>query len=359
MRFCLIFFTFMLLLPLAAIAEDTSMPMSKEECVEFYDKKMAEKEEAEKNHEEEAIKKLEDMGKTKEAYELAYRPYMPLFELAEHTAHCVQFDKRYFEIQKRFCSGYLSASDEWRKFMDNLEWSFPFCEEALERGDDGTFLLYVQYYLRGLDGQKDYAAAIKLIDKFTSMHAENEDLIFLKAPIYRLGGYGVEKDEKKAFEIWKYISEKYKEKINGAGAACQLSLYYRDGRRILYISTHQSPFYPGTGRESEKGTGNILNIELPASTNGAEYSEIFSRKVIPALENFKPELLLVSAGFDAHKHDPLAGLNLSEEDFAWIGQQLSAFARNFCHGHVVSMLEGGYNHKALANSVVAYLSAFA
>lgn len=129
-------------------------------------------------------------------------------------------------------------------------------------------------------------------------------------------------------------------------------------KRILYISTHQSPFYPGTGRESEKGMGNILNIELPASTDGEAYRDIFSRKVIPALENFKPEFLLISAGFDAHKHDPLAGLNLSEEDFAWIGEQLSTFARNFCHGHAVSMLEGGYNHKALAASAVAYLRAF-
>ncbi len=130
-------------------------------------------------------------------------------------------------------------------------------------------------------------------------------------------------------------------------------------KRILYISTHQSPFYPGTGKEDEHGSvGNIVNVELLAGTNGKAYREAFSQKVLPKLESFKPELLLVSAGFDGHKDDPLAEMNLTEEDYHWIGMQLSNFAQNFCNGNIISLLEGGYNHEALAASVVAYLRPF-
>ncbi len=128
---------------------------------------------------------------------------------------------------------------------------------------------------------------------------------------------------------------------------------------ILYISTHQSPFYPGTGRAEERGlSGNIVNIELPAGTEGTRYRAVFSRDVMPALEDFRPELLCVSAGFDAHKDDPIAYIKLVEDDYAWIGQQLHGFTQKFCNSQVISILEGGYNHDILAASVVSYLSSF-
>jgi acetoin utilization deacetylase AcuC-like enzyme len=134
-------------------------------------------------------------------------------------------------------------------------------------------------------------------------------------------------------------------------------IFEQDGR-VLYISTHQWPLYPGTGHPAEKGVGNILNIPLEAGTRGEEYRKAFELHIVPALEKFQPELLLASAGFDAHREDPLAGLGLTEEDFGWTGQFMRDFAKKHCKAPVVSFLEGGYNHRALADSVVAYLRAF-
>ena len=127
--------------------------------------------------------------------------------------------------------------------------------------------------------------------------------------------------------------------------------------RILFISTHQSPFYPGTGLASENQPGHILNLPLPQGMDGEIYREIFTESVMPALEKFAPQLLLVSAGFDAHLDDPLAGLELVEDDYRWIGEQLYAFAEKHCQGRMISFLEGGYNLEHLASSVVAYIGA--
>jgi len=129
--------------------------------------------------------------------------------------------------------------------------------------------------------------------------------------------------------------------------------------RVLYISTHQWPHYPGSGGASEKGSGNLINLPLPAGTDGRAYRAIFLENVIPALRNFKPQLILASAGFDTHRDDPLASMGLSKEDYKWIGEQITATASECCAGKVVSLLEGGYNLQALAESTVQYLSAFA
>lgn len=126
-------------------------------------------------------------------------------------------------------------------------------------------------------------------------------------------------------------------------------------KRVLYCSTHQMPLFPGTGLQSH---GNILNIPLPAQTDGRKYREVFRQIIAPAIETFAPELILVSAGFDAHQNDPLAGLALIEEDYQWIGQQIKRMADKHCQGKVISFLEGGYNLEVLGNSVEAYLSAF-
>lgn len=128
--------------------------------------------------------------------------------------------------------------------------------------------------------------------------------------------------------------------------------------RCLYVSTHQSPFYPGTGREDERTGDNIVNVELPSRIESAAYRKAFSERVLPALEKFRPELLFISAGFDAHVDDPLAQVRLTDEDYGWIGSQLCNFAINFCHGKSVSMLEGGYDHAAISRSAVAFLAPF-
>ncbi|MBL8251004.1 MAG: histone deacetylase family protein [Candidatus Competibacter sp.] len=138
---------------------------------------------------------------------------------------------------------------------------------------------------------------------------------------------------------------------NGTQAAFERDPVY------LYISTHQAYIYPGTGRRSERGVGNIVNIPLPAGSGSAELQEAWRLEIEPALANFKPELLLISAGFDAHYLDPLAELNFTEDDYAWMTQQLLAIAEEHCQGRVVSMLEGGYNLPALAASAAAHVKA--
>jgi len=139
---------------------------------------------------------------------------------------------------------------------------------------------------------------------------------------------------------------------NGTQAA------FEQDARVLYISTHQWPHYPGTGKPDEKGVDNILNLVLPAGTDGETYRTIFSENIIPALHNFQPQLILASAGFDAHKNDPLASIKLTEEDYKWIGHQLYGIANECCGGKVVSMLEGGYNLQALAESTKSYIAAY-
>ena len=122
-------------------------------------------------------------------------------------------------------------------------------------------------------------------------------------------------------------------------------------------STHQAPLYPMTGAESETGAGNIVNVPLKAGTKGDAYRAIFNAKVVPALERFEPELILISAGFDAHWRDPLAGLALTAEDFGWATTRLREVADRFAGGRIVSVLEGGYDLEGLSESVGAHVAA--
>ncbi|MCA8880323.1 MAG: histone deacetylase family protein [Rhodobacteraceae bacterium] len=129
-----------------------------------------------------------------------------------------------------------------------------------------------------------------------------------------------------------------------------------DEARAIFISTHQSPLYPGTGSVAERGAhGQIVNLPLPPGTTGQHYRQIFESHALPALKAARPELILVSAGFDAHFADPLAQLELSAADFAWITERLCDVADEFCAGRLVSTLEGGYDLDALAESVAAHV----
>lgn len=128
-------------------------------------------------------------------------------------------------------------------------------------------------------------------------------------------------------------------------------------RGYLYLSTHQAYIYPGTGHREERGIGNIVNIPLPANSGWVELRQAWTQEIEPALRAFEPQLILVSAGFDAHYLDPLAGLNFSEEDYGWLTEQILAVAMDYCQGRVVSMLEGGYNLQALADSTAAHVKA--
>ena len=127
---------------------------------------------------------------------------------------------------------------------------------------------------------------------------------------------------------------------------------------LFYASTHQSPLYPGTGRADEHGVAhNIVNAPLPPGASGAEFRRAFETVILPALERFAPELLIISAGFDAHRDDPLAQLRLDETDFAWATEKLCGVATRVCKGRVVSSLEGGYDLQATARSAGAHVRA--
>ncbi|CAN0130085.1 unnamed protein product [Phaeothamnion confervicola] len=127
---------------------------------------------------------------------------------------------------------------------------------------------------------------------------------------------------------------------------------------LFYASTHQAPFYPGTGAMHETGVaGNVVNAALQAGAGGEAFKAAMNAKILAALDAFHPDLILISAGFDAHMQDPLANLWLEEEDFAWATRQIMAIADKRCAGRVVSALEGGYDLTALAASVQAHVKA--
>ena len=124
---------------------------------------------------------------------------------------------------------------------------------------------------------------------------------------------------------------------------------------VLYASTHQMPLYPGTGAASETGAGNIFNAPLAPGADGVDFRRSFETVILPALDAFRPELILISAGFDAHSRDPLGELELVETDFVWATEQLMDVANRHSHGRIVSILEGGYDLKALAASTAAHV----
>ena len=160
----------------------------------------------------------------------------------------------------------------------------------------------------------------------------------------------------------KYLLNKYKYKRvaivdfdvhHGNGTQ---DIFY-ENENVLFISTHQYPYYPGSGAEYEKGKfNNILNIPLPAGTNSQEYLSAFEH-ALKKLKEFKPEFVLVSAGFDSHVRDPLAQFQLETEDFYTITKRILEASKNFCNGKVISILEGGYDLQALQDSTKRHVDA--
>jgi acetoin utilization deacetylase AcuC-like enzyme len=132
---------------------------------------------------------------------------------------------------------------------------------------------------------------------------------------------------------------------------------FADDPSVFYVSSHEMPLFPGTGAASETGVGNILNIPLPTRSGGDTMREAYTQSVIPALAAFRPDFLLISAGFDADSRDPLAHLNWHPEDFGWLTHRLREVADASCGGRIVSMLEGGYDRAGLAEGVAAHVSA--
>ena len=187
--------------------------------------------------------------------------------------------------------------------------------------------------------------------------------------IVRPPGHHAERDKAMGFCIYNnvavganYLIEKYKyNKVaiidfdvhHGNGTQ---DIFYNN-EKVLYISTHQYPYYPGSGSEKEKGKfNNVFNIPLEAGTTAEEYLNAYEH-VLKKLKEFKPEFLLFSAGFDAHIDDPLAQLRLNSEDFYQLTKRTLDVVKSFCNGNVVSILEGGYDLKALQDSTQRHVDA--
>jgi acetoin utilization deacetylase AcuC-like enzyme len=136
--------------------------------------------------------------------------------------------------------------------------------------------------------------------------------------------------------------------------------FYEDDT-VLFVSLHQYPLYPGTGAASERGAGRgegfTLNCPMGAGSVEKDYLDAFQAQILPALHRFQPQLLMISAGFDAHADDPLAGIKLTEESYRRLTELLLEISEKYCDGRIVSVLEGGYNLEALARSVQCHLTA--
>ena len=182
-------------------------------------------------------------------------------------------------------------------------------------------------------------------------------------------GHHAEKNKAMGFCIYNnvavgayYLLEKYK--LNKV-AIIDFDVHHGNGtqdifynnEKVLYISTHQFPYYPGSGTEQEKGKyNNIFNIPLPAGTNSDEYLNAYEF-VLKKTKEFKPDFILFSAGFDTHKDDPLAQLNLNANDFYKLTKRTLELSKSLCSGKIVSILEGGYDLKALQKSTEAHVNA--
>jgi acetoin utilization deacetylase AcuC-like enzyme len=162
------------------------------------------------------------------------------------------------------------------------------------------------------------------------------------------------------------IAARHAQKVHGAErvAIVDWDVHHGNGTQdifwddpsVLYCSTHQMPLYPGTGAKSETGAGNIINAPLDPGTGSDHFREAFDTVVLPAIDAFRPDLIIISAGFDAHHRDPLAEINLDEADFDWATGVLMDRADRLSQGRLVSLLEGGYDLKGLAGSVAAHVA---
>jgi len=257
----------------------------------------------------------------------------------------VKFDLKYLEY----------AHD--KSYLNNVKDSFP--KEGLNFLDGDTII--------SPGSKKATADAVgSIISAIDGVENKKFDNCFCAV---RPPGHHAEKDKAMGFCIYNnvavgayYLLKKYNyNKVaiidfdvhHGNGTQ---NIFY-DNKNVLYISTHQYPYYPGSGSEKEKGKfNNIFNIPLPAGTSSHEYLNAYEF-VLKKIKEFKPEFILFSAGFDAHKDDPLAQFQLKSKDFYDLTKRTLNLSKSFCNGKVVSILEGGYDLNALKESVEMHINA--
>ena len=180
-------------------------------------------------------------------------------------------------------------------------------------------------------------------------------------------GHHAESDRAMGFCLFSNaaIAALYARKMHGAErvAVVDFDVHHGNGtqdifwsdKNLFYGSTHQMPLFPGSGALNESGVGNIWNAPLREGDAGDVFREAFTSRILTPLHNFAPDVVVISAGFDAHKRDPLGGLQLVEADFMWATEELSKIAARHAKGRVVSMLEGGYDLEGLAKSVAVHV----
>ncbi|MVA98783.1 histone deacetylase family protein [Nitratireductor sp. CAU 1489] len=204
-------------------------------------------------------------------------------------------------------------------------------------------------------------AANAAVDDVFERRAEN---VFVAA---RPPGHHAEKDRAMGFCLFNNaaIAARHAQRRHGAErvAVIDWDVHHGNGTQdifwddasVLYCSTHQMPLYPGTGAKHETGAGNIVNAPLSPGDGSGAFREAFRTRVLKSVDDFSPDLIIVSAGFDAHHRDPLAEINLTEDDFDWATGELMDRAGRFCDDRLVSLLEGGYDLEGLAVSVATHI----
>lgn len=203
--------------------------------------------------------------------------------------------------------------------------------------------------------------AVSGVDAVFSGEADN---VFLAA---RPPGHHAETDRAMGFCFFNQaaIAARHAQQTHGAErvAIVDWDVHHGNGTQeifwddpsVLYCSTHQMPLFPGTGAKNETGAGNIVNAPLSPQTGSERFREAFRERVLPAIANMQPDLIIVSAGFDAHHRDPLAQISLTGDDFDWATGKLMELAERHCDNRLVSVLEGGYDLDGLAESATAHV----
>ncbi len=240
-------------------------------------------------------------------------------------------------------------------FLDRVQRAIP--EEGIAHIDADTSA-----------SPKSFEAALTAIggavDAVDSVFSGDADNAFLAA---RPPGHHAEKNIAMGFCLFNHaaIAARHAQQVHGAETVAIIDWdvhhgngtqdIFWDDKTVFYLSTHQMPLYPGTGAKNETGAGNIVNAPLSPQTGSMQFREAFNTRILPTLEDLGPDLIIISAGFDAHHRDPLAEINLTADDFDWATGKLMEIADDCCDNRLVSVLEGGYDLVGLAESAGAHV----